>query len=248
MSILSKLIAVGALHLFLILFSSTIQAQEKIAIAVGEWPPYISPGQKHNGVISHIIIDIFKDIGIEATLEFQPWSRAYADTAKGMFSATAVWMHKPEREVSFIYSDTVLTERFVFFHKKSLAFDWQSISDLKEFKIGGINASSYGPEFNKALATGEVIINRVIRPQQNFKMLLHDRIQIFPFEVNVGHAMLRSHLTVEEQEQITYHPKAFLNNSSFVLFPRNLKGSQSLSLRFNKQLRKIKDNGKYRPT
>ncbi len=117
-------------------------AQEDIKVAVGEWPPYISQGQKHNGVISHIITDIFHDIGIDASIHFLPWSRAYADTAEGAFSATAVWMHQTEREQSFIYNDAVLTEEFVFFHKKTFESNWNSISDLKTLSIGGINASS----------------------------------------------------------------------------------------------------------
>ena len=202
------------------MLSSAIRAQEKITIAVGEWPPYISQDQKHNGVISHIITDIFADIGIEASMQFLPWSRAYNDTAKGLFPVTAVWMHKKEREIDFIYSDAVLIEQFVFFHRKNRQFDWKTINDLKEFTIGGINASSYGPELDKALSQEKILIDRVIRPQQNFKKLLHNRIDLFPFELNVGHAMLKKYLSKEEQKKITYHKKPYLNNSSFLLFPK----------------------------
>lgn len=226
-------------------FSTSLFALEKIRIAVGEWPPYISAEQKHNGVVSHIITDIFRDIGIEASIHFLPWSRAYDDAAKGRFSATAVWMHKQEREEDFIYSDIVLTEEFVFFHNKSLPFHWDTAKDLKKYKLGGVNASSYGPIIDKALTEGELVMGRVTHPIQNFRMLLHHRIDVFPFEINVGRAVMRDQLTSEEQGEITSHPTPYLNNSSFVLFPKARQDSQDLSLRFNKQLEIIKANGEY---
>ncbi len=245
MSFLLKAIIQSIIFLIPLTFSGWVLAQENIKIAVGGWPPYISQGQKYNGVISHIITDVFKEMGVDASINFLPWSRAYADASEGIYSATGVWMHKTEREKDFIYSDSVLTEKFVFFHKRTFEFDWASINDLKELTLGGINASSYGPAFDKAIAQGELIMNRVNRPQQNFKMMLHNRIDIFPFEINVGQAVLKEHLTLIEQEEITHHPKAYLNNSSFLLFPKSLQNSKELKLKFNKQLKKFREDGRY---
>jgi polar amino acid transport system substrate-binding protein len=245
MSFLLKTIIQSILILIPLTFLNLALAQENIKIAVGEWPPYISEDQKHNGVIAHIMTDVFKELGINASIHFLPWSRTYADASNGLYAATGVWMHKTNREKDFIYSDAVLTEKFVFFHKRTFKFGWGSIDDLKELTLGGINASSYGPEFDKALTQGELVMNRVIRPQQNFKMLLHNRIDIFPFEINVGQAVLKEHLTLIEQEEITYHPKAYLNNESFVLFPKSLQGSIELQLKFNKQLKEFREDGRY---
>jgi polar amino acid transport system substrate-binding protein len=245
MSFLLKAIIQSIVFLIPLTFSNLAFAQKNIKITVGEWPPYISQGQKYNGVISHIMIDIFKELGIDASFHFLPWSRAYADTAKGLYAATGVWMHKTDREKDFIYSNAVLTEKFVFFHKKTFKFDWTTINDLKDLTIGGISASSYGPILDKALTQGELSMSRVTRPQQNFKMLLHNRIDIFPFEINVGQAEQKEHLTLIEQEEITHHPKAYLNNESFVLFPKRLQGSIELQMKFNKQLKKFREDGRY---
>lgn len=152
----------------------TTAAQEKITLSVGSWPPYISQDQKHNGVVAHIITDIFSDIGISVSFRFLPWARAYDDAAKGLSSATAVWMHKEKRSVDFIYSDAILIEQFVFFHNKGSSFNWKSVDDLKNLEIGGIIAFSYGSELNHALSQGEVVIDRVKQPQQNFKKLLYN--------------------------------------------------------------------------
>lgn len=220
---------------------------ESINIAVGEWPPYISEEQKYNGVVAHIITDIFHDIGIQANIRFLPWSRAYNDTSKGMYAASAIWMHKDERAEYFIYSNEVLTEEFVFFHKKSFKFNWDSIADLETISIGGIYGYSYGPDIDEAIDKSQIrFAQEVTTPEQNFKMLLHDRIEIFPFELNVGHSILKDNFSVNEVKNITHNPKPFLLNSSFVLFPKALAGSKGLSIRFNKRLQEIKDNGEYK--
>jgi polar amino acid transport system substrate-binding protein len=240
-----KLIPCLCFLLFFLFYSTFSQAQEKITIAVGEWPPYISQDQKHDGVVSHIISDVFSELGINTSIKFLPWSRAYNDTMNGLFSASAIWMDKNERRIDFIYSDAVLVEQFVFFHRKGFPFDWQTLNDLKKINMGGLYASSYGPEVDQALTAGDIQMDRVNRPQQNFKKLLKKRIDIFPFEINVGQSIFKKHLSQHEQEQITHHPKPLLNNYSFVLFPKSLIGSEDLVLRFNKQLQKIKGNGQY---
>lgn len=236
------------LYLLFSLLTTPLHAfsYESINIAVGEWPPYLSKKQKHNGVVAHMITDIFYDIGIHASIKFLPWSRAYDDTSKGMYAASAIWMHKNEREDYFIYSNEVLTEEFVFFHKKTFKFNWNSISDLNKYNISGIYGYSYGPELDEAINKNQIsLTQKVTKPEQNFKMLLHDRIEIFPFELNVGHSILQDNFSANDIKSITYHPKPFLLNSSFVLFPKAIAGSKDLSIRFNKRLQEIKDNGEY---
>lgn len=241
----NKLITIIASLSFFLFFSNLLYAQEKITIAVGNWPPYISQDQEHNGVISHLISDIFDDIGIEISIEFLPWSRAYNETKNGRYAATAIWMEKDERKNDFLYSNEVLSEQFVFFHTKGLPFNWKTIDDLKPYKIGGIQAYSYGPALDKLIANNLVQIEYVNRPQQNFWKLLKDRIDVFPIEINVAKSILNKHFTKAQRQEITYNIKPLLNNSSFLLFPKSLASSKELLVTFNQHLQKFKDDGRY---
>ena len=234
-----------ALSLLLFLNSSNMAFAQTANIAVGDWPPYISQDLKHNGVVSHIIKDVFAAMGMDASIKFMPWTRAYKHTAAGSFTATGVWMHKTEREKDFIYSDAILNEQFVFFHNKSFDFNWSTIDDLYGMKMGGVMAYSYGPELDKALEKGLIEMARIKHPKQNFKMLLRNRIQLNPMEINVGYSSLKKNFTLKEQAQITHHPKAFLNNLSYVLFPKKIENSKELVKRFNNALAKIKASGQY---
>mgnify|MGYP003435022759 FL=1 len=196
-------------------------------------------------MIAHLISDVFADEGYRVSFRFLPWPRAYADAAAGKFDASAVWMHKREREVDFLFSAPLLDEQFVFFHLKSLPFDWQQFSDLSGMTLGGGLEYSYGPAFDDFLASGKVHMERVASDRQNFEKLLKERIVLYPQEFNVGYAALHSQFSVAEIAKVTHHPKPLLNNLSYLMLPKSLAGSPELLERFNRRLQSYRDSGRY---
>jgi polar amino acid transport system substrate-binding protein len=233
-----------SLCLLLCLNTQAAERQE-LSISVGDWPPYLSADLKHNGVIAHLISDLFADEGYHVSFRFQPWPRAYAATASGRFAATGVWMYKNEREADFLYSAPILDEQFVFFHLKSLPFDWRSFYDLTGMTIGGGLGHSYGAKFDAFLDTGKVRMERVPSDMQNFEKLLKNRVVLYPQEINVGYAALHNHFTPADIAKVTHHRKPLLNNYSYLLFPRQLEGSQALRDRFNQRLQQYRGSGRY---
>lgn len=218
---------------------------QELKIAVGDWPPYLSEKLKHNGIIGHLLSDIFKEAGYDVTLTFFPWPRAYSLAKIGKQNMTGVWMHKPERESDFYYSDPVLNEKFVFFHLKTTHFDWQSLDDLRGISIGGGSEYSYGTAFDNALESGLISIERVPTKKQNWQKLLLGRIAIYPEEINVGYSSLNQYHPKEKASLITHHPKPLLNNLSYLLFPKSEDASQDLRKEFNSQLKLFREDGRY---
>ena len=154
-------------------------------------------------------------------------------------------MHKAEREQDFFYSDPVLKEEFVFFHLKSSPFDWQKISDLSGYTLGGLLGSSYGKAFDDALKAKQIQADFVPNTQLNFLNLLAGRVDAFPLERSVGLASMRNLLSPEQIEQIHYHPTRLLQNNSFLLLPKTLAGSQTILADFNRQLAIFRKDGRY---
>ena len=221
------------------------QQSAELRISVGDWPPFLTTQLRHNGVMAHMISDIFADEGYRVSFVFLPWARAYADAADGKFDATAIWMRKAEREQEFIFSEPLLVEQFVFFHLKEKPFSWEKFSDLQGMKLGGGLEYSYGPEFDAYLASGQLLMERVPNSRQNFEKLLRKRIELYPEEIHVGYATLRSHFKPEDVEKITHAQKPLLNNLSYLMLPKQLAGSPALVERFNKRLQMYRDSGRY---
>lgn len=227
------------LPLLMLLLSFQSTASERCApleITAGEWPPYLSRDLPEQGVIAHLIRDLLRAEGYCVQFKFLPWPRAYAEAAAGKQAATAIWMHKPEREADFLYSDALLDEQFVIFHLRSRAFDWQTLDDLRGLRLGGGLEYSYGPEFDAAIADGRLQMERVSSDQQNFDKLLRGRIDLYPQEINVGYFSLRQSFPPRKVATITHHPKVLLKNQSFLLFPKAKPESQALRSQFNRRL------------
>ena len=213
-------------------------------ISTGEWPPFMSESLPHQGVIAHLITDLFAQANIKVNFTFLPWPRAYHDTINDKYAATAVWMFEQQRTEDYFYSEPVLNERFVFFYHKKRPFDWQNLNDLKGLLLGGGLAYSYGEEFDKALQAGLFDMSRVSTTEQNFKRLAMGRIDAFAEEKSVGYYILASKLP-NLFSSINHHPKALLINQSFMMFPKNNKYSKQRLEIFNQQLLKFKQNGRY---
>lgn len=232
----------------LCLLSSTLghtNTVTPINITVGEWPPFISQSQKHNGFIADLLTDVFKAAGYQAKFVFYPWNRAYKTAALGRANATAVWMYKAEREQDFYYSEPVLNEEFVFFHLKDTPFDWQSMTDLSTYNLGALLGSSYGKAFDSALKKKQIKAEFVPNTKLNFINLISGRVDAFPLEKSVGIASMRDILTPEQHANISFHPKRLLQNESYLLLPKALPNSQKVMADFNQNLAKFRQDGRY---
>ncbi|BDF93514.1 MULTISPECIES: substrate-binding periplasmic protein [Pseudoalteromonas] len=218
--------------------------KRSITISAGEWPPFLSESLPFEGVVAHLIKDIFSEAGIQANFTFLPWGRAYHDTYNGKYAATAVWMFSKDRVKNYNYSDAVLREKFVFFYKKDNHFEWHNFHDLRGLIIGGGLNYSYGPEFDKAVAEDIFDLSQVSSTEQNFRRLSAGRIDAFAQEINIGYHILNNQLP-ELAEAITHHPQPILLNNSFLLFPNNAEQSSELLKIFNLHLQQFKQDGRY---
>jgi polar amino acid transport system substrate-binding protein len=228
-----------------ILYSHLALCRESITIAVGDWPPYLSSHEKNKGIVAGIITEIFSAAGYDVKYKFLPWARAYDQTKRGDFDCTGVWLKKSERQADFYYSDPVLKEKHVFFHRIDVPFHWRSMNDLKGMKIGGIQRFSYGSEFDRAEKLNLFKVDRAKSDLLNFRKLLAKRFQIYPQEINVGYSSLMSDFKPEERALITNNPKVLFTEDSYLLCPKKLPRSKTLVSIFNKGLEKIREGGRY---
>jgi len=222
-------------------------AEETITIVSGEYAPWTGEKLKHSGFVNHVISEAFKNEGIIATYKFYPWKRGYMETKQGNFRATSYYWKSPKHEKDFYCSDTVNVEKLVFFHKKSFQMkDWDTLDDLKDYRIGACRGYTYTKEFWEAVESKRLTVDVADNDEQNFKMMLKDRINLFPCGLVSGLSILRNLLAPELYQLITYHPKPLSETTGHLLFPRkNGADSERLLLIFNKGLAQLKADGRY---
>ncbi|MFB9189134.1 substrate-binding periplasmic protein [Vibrio ostreicida] len=209
-----------------------------IEIVAGEWPPFIGEELEGFGQVGQTIKNVFSVQGYQVEFHFLPWKRAYKKASAGEYAATAVWMFTQERTEHFMYSDPVAQEQFVFFHLKEEPFEWQSLADIQGKHLGGGLGYSYGNELDNMLSGNQISMNRVEGPEKAFQLLKYRRVELVPEEKNIGLFTL-NRLPLETQALITYHPKPFLINNSYLMFSKAHPDGKKLLEIFNKGLKRI---------
>ncbi len=209
-----------------------------IKIAAGNWPPFIGQDLVDFGSVGQTIQKAFASQGYQVEFHFFPWKRAYKKASEGEFVATAVWMFAQDRTEHFYYSDPVGQEKFVFFHLREDDFDWQDITDIEGKHLGGGLGYSYGSEIDTMIEENTVTINRVDSPNQALQLLKYRRVDLVPEERDIGLFTLQK-MPLELQEKVTFHPKPFLTNDSYMMFSKSHPQARKLLEVFNEGLKQV---------
>ena len=240
-------VTIGFFALSVLTQASALWAEDrqKLTISVGDWPPFFVEGEPGQGTVARLVRDVFAEQGYDVTFRFLPWKRAYREAATGQHDATAIWMHAEEREADFVYSDAVMQEQFVLFHRAADKIQWNTLPDLAGLTLGASIGYSYGPDFDNAVDSKGLNVEWAASTELNFNKLLYGRIDAFPEEINVGYYILRRETDNNETEQITHHPSPILENESFLLFPRDDPDTTKLREAFNTGLKDFRETGRY---
>ncbi len=233
------------LIIFSICFSTMLFAQKTIKITNGEWEPFLSQYSYGYGIDSHIITEALKLEGIKVKWAFYPWKRAYQLAKKGTkWDASCCWWPSEETKEAFLLSDVVSKTSFVFYHLKSYNFDWSSLDDLKNIRIGGTLEYDYGKKFTKAMKDKKIRVDLVPTDETNYKKLLKGRIKIFPNDPVVGYAQIRNNFTPEEVKKFTHHSKEFEVSTLHLIISKKSKNAKFFMDKFNSGLKKLKKSGR----
>lgn len=225
--------------------SGSVAAQETVRLTNGEWPPFLSEKLKHYGVASRIVTESFLSESVKVEYGFFPWARSYNLVKKGRWDGSAVWSYTEDRAKYCYYSDPVLETKWVFFHLKTKPFDWKTVDDLKNLKIGGTLEYDYGKDFEDAEKTDRISVYRTPQDEINFKKLLKARIDIFPIDLDVGYAMLNKLFSKKEAALFTYHPKPVKDVPLHLILSKKVEKNKELVALFNKGLKHLRESGKY---
>ena len=231
--------------LLLWLLSSFSHAQS-ICITNGEWLPYMGEDLPEYGPVSAIITKAFALEGIEVDWQFYPWARAMLAAEQGQCDGTAVWSSNQERRKTFYFSEPVINNKTQFLYLANKPFDWQEMADIQGLRIGAVIGYDYGPAFQEAERKGAIKVIRLRTETIGVRMLLANRLDIFPIDSVVGKTLLQQKFNPEEQARLRFHTRTLLHTDPlYLLLTRKVDGNQQMLERFNRGLKKLHENGVY---
>ncbi|WP_137939494.1 transporter substrate-binding domain-containing protein [Chitinivorax sp. B] len=232
--------------LYCMLLGQPLQAQVILKIATGELPPYATKSRPDSGIALNVIRRAFARVGYQVEYHFMPWSRAQAETRIGKWDATAYWGRTSERERDFLLSDNVLTEQWVFLHRRKTPFDWQTLDDLANYQIAVIQDYTYTPDFRARLASRKLHGDATPDDLAALRKLILGRVDIVPMERNVACDLLKRFFREEEADQLAAHPKLMTDRfTTHLMLTRSKPTSTKVLQDFNEGLKQLRDSGEH---
>jgi len=119
------------------------------------------------------------------------------------------------------------------------------MEDLKDVKIGGTAEYFYGEDFEAAEEAGLIRTVRARSDEVNLKILLKERVQVFPGEIMVTYAQIRDTFPEEEANLFTHHEKPIHVQPMHLLLSKKIPGNEQMRDLFNEGLKRLKESGKY---
>lgn len=225
---------------------SVLAQTQTLKIATGELPPYMTAARADQGISLSVVRRAFELVGYKVEFTFLPWSRALAETRLGKWDATAAWGNNPERNPPFFVSDNVVTEKWVFVYRNAVKFRWNSLADLKPYRVALIQDYTYTPEIWTMANAGDFKSDKLPNDAAAIKMLLLDRVDVAPMERNVACDVLQKNFTEADAAKLSVDPKQMIDTfTSHVLLPRSLAESANRVVDFNAGLKKLKASPEY---
>lgn len=228
----------------------TITAMDPITTTVrlanGEWVPYTGENLPQYGCDSQVVTEAFALEGITVEYDFFPWARSYYLSESGAWDGTIEWADTPaHRETHYISAAYLSKQKWVFFYRRDRPFEWNSMDDLAGKVVGLTIGYAYSDVFEALKQKGTVSFEEAPSDELNFKKLLAGHIDVFPVERTVGYAVMMANLTVEEQAQITEHPKPISEYLTYLLLSRAVPQNEQRMELFNRGLRHLRESWRY---
>jgi len=193
-----------------------------IRILTGNYPPfeYVENG-KVQGLAVELLTEAFRRCHQEMKIEVLPWARALAETQQGQADAIFTAIKTPEREATLRFSsEALLSLNSALYSKKGAAIRYNgNLSDLAGYRLGLVNGTSHGVQFDSALDTGLLkYVDRADDTKPNILKLLAGRIDLIVADRFVVTYYMRAN---NWQDQLTELSPILHSSAGYLAFNRN---------------------------
>ncbi|HOV13686.1 MAG TPA: transporter substrate-binding domain-containing protein [Spirochaetota bacterium] len=236
---------------FFVTFSNYGQNLNKeIVIATAPFAPFRIINASNESMVegsdADIVRDVFARINYKVTYEVYPLPRAWDKIKVGEISGFVSLTKNQEREQYCIFSDQLNTVKDVFFKLKKNKITWNTLEDLKKYKVG-YSDYNYAQVFKDAIAQNLFARQELVKIENpevsHLSMLLKERTDIFIAEASVGQYLIN--VNSPKFDEIDYIDKPIGDiRPFFFVMSKKYPNAESIMKEFNKELAKFVKEGK----
>ena len=217
------------------LFSAQAMAETWVVHSEPEFPPYNFPVDgKHGGMDTEIIERVLAELGVEADHKLVPWARVVASVDENTTDLAYQFAPRPERFEMYHMVGPHRAGQTIFLMNKDKVISYETLEDLKDYKIGTVIGYAYTPEFDEAAFLQK---EPVKDNETNIKKLAAGRLDLV-----IGDRATLAHIAKSEgvYEQLQFSDKVLKEVPRYIAFPK-AKGEKAE--KFAAKLEELKASG-----
>jgi ABC-type amino acid transport substrate-binding protein len=235
--------------LLLLSFVCTGTLAESLPI-VGDWKAQPKNWLNDDGQAEGIMIDVLNEVskrtGIEFSYSLSTWNHAL-NTSKAGQGAIIGFSKNKERQKHWDYSEPMYFDDIVFVARKQDMIVFDGLESLQGKKIAIKRGSSYGDDFEEAIANGIITLVETEDRAGQMRMLNLGRVDLVL--LSPGNIALQSILAENEwlrknQEQFELLSPPYKKDPNYIGVPKSM-GKSHLLPKINDALKEMFEDGTY---
>ncbi len=233
----------------LIIFMTAAMSTATFAHHITIFGNHVKPPKIHlaQGKPQGVLIDIMKYVEehMHHPFKFQlyPWKRAFQNAHAGKGGIVGLSANK-ERQKHFDYSHAIYYEEIILVVRKDHAFDYRSIADLHNKRVGYLRGGSYGDAFEEGKRNIFIAVEDDGIPQRLLQ-LLHGRIDVAvigPGKAGFYAGIAGSNDLTSQQNQFVILDSPFKRDPNYLGFAKSMNMTGFLT-QFNSIIDQGRANG-----
>ncbi|MCP4024481.1 MAG: amino acid ABC transporter substrate-binding protein [Desulfobacteraceae bacterium] len=213
----------------------------KLKITSGEYAPFVSSKIDGYGLITEIITASLKDMGYAPEYVFYPWKRCELAVKNGELWAAFPYAYTEERAKFSLYSDRIMNSDTKFFYSKKhlkKKVVWETLEDLKQYKIGGVLGYFYRKDFDES---GLKVIYAASEASAVNRLRLGSVDLYVSDEAVFWHLVQQNHSS--EKMDFAVLDKSYSKIGYHLMVSKKYPGAQELLTKFNVCLKQVRQSG-----
>lgn len=230
-----------SLFIITLLLSQLSMAEKVVKLTSLDWPPYSGKTLSDQGASVAVAKAAFAAMGYTLKVDFFPWSRAVAQ-AKNDKSAYAGYFpeyYSDDIAKEFTYSDVMGNGPLGFVEQKSKPIHWETLSDLKPFRIGVVQDYVNTADFDAMAAAREIKTEAVISDKNNLLKVINGRLDLAVIDKNVMEYLFKTDKALKGKKgKASFNATLLEDKKLYICFKNNAQGKEMAKI-FNEGLKKI---------
>lgn len=209
-----------------------------IAMDSNSYPIMYENNGEPQGLYAKIIVKAFEKMGVEVSLRPYTWKDALVISSSGEMGIVGI---EKIGEPVYDFSEPIFSEKYMLYVRKGESFAFTDMQDLKGKKIGILNGTEYGFDFETAKSDGLFTTEVSNSDSENFSKLESGKIDCVVANEYVARPLLVDGQFAGKMEVII---TPLTVSNAYLAFSKSANQNDLLK-KFNEILIEMKSDGSY---